>query len=173
MFAVGCGGSAAPSQPAPVHVNGERARGDYVFETDASGTRFLVPVAVLAGQRGATFDVAASAGEQDNVLTNAPYRVIVTSATAFVPHSARIELLITGDPGRRVVLSWQETCGWTQEGKARVGGTGGQGSELLRSPAVNLVKLPAIRGGVPSCYLGATVAATAMTHRVRVAIIDY
>jgi hypothetical protein len=71
------------------------------------------------------------------------------------------------------MTSVDDTCGWTQEGKAAVGGTGGQGMEILRSPAVTMVKLPRINGGVPSCYLAATASTTTFTRRLRLAIIDY
>jgi hypothetical protein len=150
-----------------------------VFETDASGTRFLVPVGVLDGQGSQTFDVAAPTGTVVGKPTNtitiapAPYRVAVASVAPDVPHSAHVEILVTGEPGRRLALSWGETCGWTDQGTAAVGGTGGEGLEVVRSPAVTLVTLPRINGGVPSCYLAATAATTTLTRRVRLAIIDY
>jgi hypothetical protein len=180
LIAAGCGASSRPSRGAGVHLDGKRAQGDYVFETDASGARFLVPAPILAGQRSQAFDVAAPAssatvGEPANVITTAapPYRAVVASATAVVPHAAHVEILVSGEPGRRFALSWEETCGWTQEGQGAVGGTGGQGMEILRSPAVALVKLPRIDGGVPSCYLAATASTTTFTRRMRLAIIDY
>jgi hypothetical protein len=181
VIAAGCGGSRTPSRGEPIHLDGKRAQGDYVFETGASGARFLVPAPVLAGQGSQAFDVAAAptgaatVGEPSNTITTAPaaYRAGVASATAVVPHSAHVEILATGEPGRRFALSWEETCGWTQEGQAAVGGTGGQGMEILRSPAVTLVKLPRIDGGVPSCYLAATASTTTLTRHLRLAIIDY
>jgi hypothetical protein len=179
LIAAGCGGSSTPARDAVVHLNGKSVQGNYVFETDASGARFLVPAPVLAGHGNREFDVAApttaTVGEPTDTIITAPrpYRAIVASATAVVPHSAHVEVLATGEPGRRFSLSWEETCGWTQEGKAAVGGTGGQGIETLRSPAVTLVKLPRANGGVPSCYLSATASTKTFTRRVRLAIIDY
>jgi hypothetical protein len=179
LIAVGCGGSSTRSQQTAIHLDGTRAHGDYVFETDASGTRFLVPSAVLAGQGNQAFDVAApttaTVGEPNNTVTTGPrpYRAISASATAVVPHSAHVEILATGEPGRRIALSWEETCGWTQQGKAAAGGTGAHGVETLRSPAVTLVRLPRISSGVPSCYIAATALTTTFTRRVRLAIIDY
>jgi len=179
LIAVGCGGARAPLRDSAIHLNGKRAHGDYVFEADASGARFLVPAPPVAGQGSQAFDVAApnevTVGEPTNTVTTAapPYRFAVASATAIVPHRAHVEVLATGEPGRRFALSWEETCGWTQEGKAAVGGSGGQGMEILRSPAVTLVKLPRINDGVGSCYLAATASTTAVTRRLRLAIIDY
>jgi hypothetical protein len=180
LIAAGCGGSRTPSRGAAIHLDGKRAQGDYVFETAASGARFLVPAPVLAAQGSQEFDVgaatgAATVGVPTNTITTAPaaYRAVVASATAVVPHSAHVEVIATGEPGRRFALSWEETCGWTQEGQSAVGGTGGQGMEILRSPAVTLVKLPRIDGGVPSCYLAATASTTTFTPRLRLAIIDY
>ena len=179
LIAVGCGGSSTPSQRAAIHLDGKRAQGSYVLETDASGARFLVPAPILAGQGSQAFDVAAptqaTVGEPNTTITTPalPYRAIVASATAVVPHSAHVEVLVTGEPGRRFELSWEETCGWTQNGKAAAGGTGAQAIEIMRSPAVALVKLPRITEGVPSCYLAATALTTTFTRRMRVTIIDY
>jgi hypothetical protein len=105
--------------------------------------------------------------------TTVNYRVGVASDAAVVPHSAHVEILATGPPGRRFALSWEETCGWTREGQAAVGGTGGQGTAVLRTPVVTFVNLPRIHRGVASCYLAATAAATSFTRRLRLAIIDY
>jgi hypothetical protein len=174
VIVAGCGGSAGPSRDSVIHLNGKRVAGNYVFETDASGARFIVPAPVLAGQGNQTFDVAASTtatiGEPaDTVLTApAPYRAVVSSANAVVPHSARVEILTTGEPGRQFSLSWEETC-WSQAGN----NTAGQGIETLRTPAVALVKLPRVNGPVSSCYLAATASAKTLSRRVRLAIIDY
>ena len=179
LIAAGCGGSPAPPRSVAIHLDGKRARGDYLFETDASGAQFLVPASVVAGQGSRAFDVAAPtqaiAGDPNDTVTivPAPYRAIVASADAVVPHSAHVEVLATGEPGRRLALSWEETCGWTQEGKAAVGGAGGQGMKILRSPAVTLVKLPRITHGVSSCYVAATASTSTFTRRVRLTIIDY
>jgi hypothetical protein len=179
LVAAGCGGSAQPPRSGGVHLDGRRAPSDYVFETDSSGARFLVPALVLAGQRGQTFQVAAPArptvGAPSPAVTGPPpgYRFGVASDTAVVPHSAHVEILATGDPGNRFALSWTETCGWTQHGRAAEGGTGGQGMEVLRTPAVTLVKLPRIHHGVGLCYLGATASARTFTRRLRLMIIDY
>jgi hypothetical protein len=179
LVAAGCGGAAAPRPSEAIHLNGKSTQADYVVEANASGARFLVPAGVLAGQGSQVFDVAAptevTVGEPANTTIAAPppYRVGVASTTAVVPHSAHVELLVTGDPGRRFAVSWEETCGGTQHGTAASGGVGGGGLEVLRSPAVALVKLPRITGGVASCYLAATAGATTFTRRVQLAIIDY
>jgi hypothetical protein len=179
LIAAACGGSPHSPRSGGVHLDGRPAQRDYVFETDASGTRFLVPAPVLAGQRGQTFQVAAPArptvGVQGNAVAGPPpaYRVGVASDTAVVPHSAHVEILATGDAGNRFALSWTETCGWTQHGRAAVGGTGGQGMEMLRTPAVTLVKLPRIHHGVASCYLAATASARTFTPRLHLMIVDY
>src|SRR5579864_4177494 len=116
LLIAGCGGSSSPPASGVVHLNGRLAQGDYVFETDASGVRFLLPAPLLADQGNQAFDVAAptavTVGEPNNTITIGPhpYGVIVASATAVVPHSARVEVLATGAPGRRFALSWEETC---------------------------------------------------------------
>ena len=177
LLAAGCGGGSVTPKSAGVHLNGKRAQGNYVFETAASGTRFLLPASLLAVQGNRAVDVVAPAlpnATHGAVTIGGPgYRYGVASATAVVPHSAHVEVLATGDPGRRFALSWEETCGWTQHGQAAEGGTGAQGSATLRSPAVTLVRLPRISGGVPSCYLAATASAASFTHRLHLAIIDY
>jgi hypothetical protein len=174
LIATGCGGTAAPSRDSVIHLNGQRARGNYVFETDASGARFIVPAPVLARHGNQAFDLAAPTtaivGEPvDTAITApAPYRAIVASATAVVPHSARVEILTTGEPGRRFSLSWDETC------RSHAGNnTAGQGIETLRSPAVALVTLPRVKGRVASCYLAATASTQTLSRRMRLAIIDY
>ncbi len=179
LAAAGCGGTSTPPRSEAIHLDGKRAHGDFVFETDASGRRFLVPATILAGQASRAFDVeapsSATIGEPPSALPTGPgvYKAIVASTTAVVPHSAHIEVLATGESGGRFALSWTDTCGWTQEGKAAVGGTGGRGMLIVRSPAVTLVKVPRIKGGVHSCYLAATAQAPAFTRRLHLAIIDY
>lgn len=179
LIMAGCGGSPTPKRDAVIHLDGKRAQGNYVFETDASGTGFLVPAPLMAGQGSRGFEVTAlptaTVGEPNNtsITAPAPYRVVVASATAVVPYSAHVEILAYGEPGRRFSLSWTETCGWTLQGKAAVGGTGGQGIETLRSPAVTLVRFPPIHGGVSSCYLAATASTTTSTRRLRLTIVDY
>lgn len=173
----GCGGSAARRSPAIVHVDGKRAQGDYVSETAASGARFLVPTSTLAAQGSRTFEIAVSsaptAGRPGHVTTadTRAYRWGVASATAVVPHSAHVEVLATGDAGHRFKLSWEGTCGLTRDGGAS--GGAGQGIEILRTPAVMLVKLPRVNAGGPSCYLATAAATTSFTRHLRLTIIDY
>lgn len=101
----------------------------------------------------------------------ATYRVVVASATGVVPHSAHVEVRATGAPRRRFALRWETTCGWTQQGQAAVGGTGGHGGAILRSPAVTLIRLPRISSGVPSCYLAATASMAKFTRGLHLAIV--
>lgn len=179
-IASGCGGSSAAPKEAGVHLDGKRVRGDYVFETDASGVRFLVPVPVLAGQGGQAFEVAAptTATVRDSnssvIVRRQPHGAIVADAVADMPHSAHVELLATGEPGLQIALSWTDTCGFTSSGHQGSGNnTGGQGIEVLRSPAVTLVKLPPLDGGDPYCHLGATAEASTYTPGVHLEIISY
>lgn len=80
------------------------------------------------------------------------------SQTATFPQTAKVELLASGTAGVRFHLQWTETCGGTSIGKRGVeGGSGGEGSLTLSTPALVLVKLPAASGTYDSCYL-ATVA---------------
>lgn len=67
------------------------------------------------------------------------------------------------------------TCGWTQQGRAALGGNGGHGQAVLRMPAVVPVRLPQItdQAGVPSCYLSATAQERSFTHQAHLEIIDY
>ena len=179
LITAGCGGASAPPGRRAVHVNGKRVQGDYVLETDASGLRFLVPASVVAGQGNQAFQVAApttaTVGEASGTITTAapPYRAIDASATGVVPQSAHVELLATGEPGRRFALSWEDTCGGALTGNGSARYVGAQGLEMLRSPAVTLVKLPPAHGGVSSCYLAATATTTSYTRRLHLAIIDY
>jgi hypothetical protein len=147
--------------------------GNYVFETDASGVRFIVPAPVLADQGSQAFEVAAPttapAGEPSDTVITAPppYRAVVASATAVVPHSARVELLTTGETAGQFSLSWEETC-WSEGRNAA-----GHGIETMRSPAVMLVTLPRVNGRVSSCYLAATASTKTASGRLHLAIIDY
>jgi hypothetical protein len=58
-------------------------------------------------------------------------------------------------------------------GEDRSWRTGGEGLELLRSPAVTLVELPRISSGVQSCYLAAAASTTTSTRGLRLAIVDW
>jgi hypothetical protein len=178
LMVAGCGGSAPPSRHA-IHVDGKTTQGDYVLETDASGAQFLVPAPVLSGQGSHAFDVEAPASARVGQQTtagrtgNPSDKFIVASTDAVVPHSAHVELLATGAPNVHFALFWEETCGYRRDGHGDSGGTGAQGSATLRSPAVTLVRLPRISGGVPSCYLAATASARTFTRALHLAIIDY
>jgi len=138
-----------------VHFNGH-ASGSYVSETSASGTTFLLPAADVAQQGSQTFEVLDAAN--GNAPSRGPigpsslgsfYTAIVASATAVVPHDAHVELVATGTPGGRFAVQWTDTCG----------ANGGDGSLVLRSPAVVNLSLPHSTGN-KTCY----VAAMAATH---------
>jgi hypothetical protein len=117
-----CGGSTRTrSQPTLVHLDGQLT-GDYVRETAATGADFLVPTGVLAGQGATSFDIASPAADNSNTIQVGPKLIDVTEAqmqraaktwftgpsiTGTTPERAHVELLVTGDPGRRIYLSFK------------------------------------------------------------------
>ena len=161
-----CGG-AGPRAPRAVHFNGQ-ATGNYVSETSASGTSFLLPVADAAQQGSSTFDVVEAANTTPGTDTSTGsssavslYTTGVAEATAVVPRDAHVELLATGTPGSRFLLQWTDTCG----------GNGGSGQLVLHSPAVVNLTLPS-SPGIKTCYV-ATTAATRAFSTLHLAILDH
>jgi hypothetical protein len=141
--------------------------------------QFLVPTSVLQDQGRRAFEVAAptraNLGDPNMVTTGPPaYRAPIATATATVPHAARVEILATGKAGPRLSISWETTCA-RPLGKAPTAAVG-DGFELQRVPAVTPVTLPKLPHGghgTAACYLAATAAATNSAQSVHLAIIDY
>ena len=64
------------------------------------------------------------------------------SITGTTPERSHVELLVTGDPGRRIYLSFEESCGFFHVGptpKSVSAVKGAHGQRILRTPAVMIV----------------------------------
>lgn len=199
-----CGGTAhSPSKSITVHLDGHVV-GDYVRETSATGTSFLVPTGVLTAQRARDFDIATPPPANPNTtnpntieqgpkltVTSSPQAqhaakkwFIGPSIAGTTPQRARAELLVTGDPGRRIHLSFEESCGFfhvvlnVHGRRLRVGGPkavsarkGASGQRVLRTPAVMII--PSISTKPEnSCYVSGVVV-TRGRNDLHVSLIDY
>lgn len=185
----GCGRTTHLSRrPTVVHLDGH-VTGDYVRETSASGTGFLVPVGELAAQGTSSFDVSSPPADDRAEMmlgpkftyTNEPQMqrwdrtwFIGPSITGATPERAHVELLVTGDPGRRIYLSFEESCGFVHVGpgpKAESAVNGAHGQRILRTPAVMIV--PRLTSKPEnSCYVSGVVV-TRGHNQLHISLIDY
>lgn len=181
-----CGGTTRTrSQPMVVHLDG-RVTGDYLRETSATGTDFLVPSGVLAGQGTTSFDIAAPPPDDSDTMQVGPKLppptpgqpdhalktwFIGPSITGTTPARAHVELLVTGDSGRRIYLSFEESCGRLHAPESHAAIKGAHGQRVLRTPAVMIV--PALAGGRrDSCYVSGVVV-TRGRNDLHLSLIDY
>ncbi len=184
-----CGGSTHTHRaPTVVHLDG-RVTGDYVRETSASGAGFLVPTGVLAAQGTTSFDVSSPPPANSSAIVIGPRFTVATQArsqrwertwflgpsiTGTTPQRAHVELLVTGDPGRRIYLSFEESCGFVHFGPTRQSEsamTGAHGQRILRTPAVMLV--PTLTSQPEnSCYVSGVVV-TRGRNTLHISLIDY
>jgi hypothetical protein len=194
-----CGGSAQiRSKPTVVHLDG-RVTGDYVRETSATGAGFLVPTGVLAAQGATSFDIASPPPGNSNTTQVGPKFTYTTEAqmrrfakrwfmgpsiTGTTPERAHVELLVTGDPGRRIYLSFEESCGFfhvvlvVHGRKFHPGGPkavsalkGASGQRILRTPAVMMVPMLTSRPE-NTCYVSGVVV-TRGHNDLHISLIDY
>lgn len=184
-----CGGSThVRSQPTLVHLDG-RVTGDYVRETSAAGAGFLVPTGVLAAQGGTSFDIASPPPEDSNSIRVGPKLAYPTEAqtqrawkrwfigpstAGTTPARAHVELLVTGDPGRRIYLSFEESCGFFHAGPSPKGDSavqGAHGQRILRTPAVMMVPMLTSEPE-NACHVGGVVV-TRGHNDLRISLIDY
>ena len=184
-----CGGSTRiRSRPTVVHLDG-RVTGDYVREISAAGVGFLVPTGVLATLRGTTVDIASpppadsslvQAGPRLTYATEAPVQraakrwLLGPSVTGTTPERAHVERVGSGDTGRRIYLSFEESCGFFHVGpgaKSASDMKGAHGQRLLRSPAVMMI--PALTSQPENtCYVSGVVV-TRGHNDLHISLIDY
>jgi len=164
-----------------VHRNGH-VTGDYVRETSATGVGFLVPTGVLATQRATRFDVATPPPTDSNTIDvigpkitspAAAQRAAKTwflgpSITGVTPQRAHVELVVTGDPGRRIYLSFEESCGFVRSGG---NDSGAHGQRVMRAPAVMIVPMLTTKPE-NRCYVSGLVAAR-RPNELHISLIDY
>jgi hypothetical protein len=184
-----CGGSShVQRQSMVVHLDGH-VTGDYVRETSATGVGFLVPTGVLAAQGGTSFDIATPPPDNSNTIQIGPKFSFTAEAqaqrwqktwfigpgiTGTTPERAHVELLVTGDPGRRIYLSFEESCGFFHVGPTRKGVSamkGAHGQRVLRTPAVMMVPTLTSRPE-NSCYVTGQVV-TRGHNDLHISLIDY
>lgn len=184
-----CGGSLHPRREATVvHLDG-RVTGDYVRETSASGADFLVPTGVLAQQGATSFDISSPHAANSNTIVLGPRFTATTPAqaqrwertwfigpsiTGTTPQRAHVELLVTGDPGRRIYLGFEESCGFVHFGPTRQSQSalaGAHAQRILRTPAVMMVPTLTTRPE-NHCYVSGVVV-TRGRNELHVSLIDY
>lgn len=157
-------------------------------EVSATGISFLVPAGVLATRRAASFDLAAPPADDNATITSGPQLrygnqarrdakrwFIGPSITGTTPASARVELLVRGDPGRRIYLSFEESCGFSRSGgnaQPAAGISGAHGQRALRSPAVMIVPKLTSKRPRSDCYVSGIVV-TRGRNDLHISLIDY
>ncbi len=134
-----------------MHLDG-RVTGDYMRETSAIGTSFLVPVDELAAQGTGSFDISSPPPDNSNTAVIGAKFTYTTEAqaqrwentwfmgpsiTGTTPENAHVELLVTGDQRRRIYLSFEESCGFFHLGPTPKGESamkGAHGQRILTTP---------------------------------------
>jgi hypothetical protein len=171
-----------------VHLDGH-VTGDYVRETSASGVSFLVPTGALETQGSTSFDIASPPPSNPGAIVIGPKFPYTNPAqirhwektwfigpeiTGTTPEAAHVELLVTGDPGRRIYLSYEESCGFfhVPGGPKAVSAMGGaNGQRILRTPAILMV--PTLKTKPENqCYVSGGVVSRGQ-HDLHISLIDY
>jgi hypothetical protein len=138
-------------------------------------TRFLVPAQLEAAAidfiHPGSVNVAPSPSFPSR--TTPPGFDASTGATIERPY--HVEVLASGPAGRSVDIFWEETCGFHRDarGPAVSGGTGGEGQERARLPAVLAVKLPQWSSGEGSCYVTSTLLSNDFERGLSVELVNY
>jgi hypothetical protein len=106
-----------------------------------------------------------------SVIVEPRLLLVITGTT---PERAHVELLVTGDPGRRIYLSFEESCGFfhvgpTPKGVSAMKGTDGQ--RIVRTPAVMIVPTLASKPE-NQCYVSGVVV-TRGHNDLHISLIDY
>lgn len=163
VLLAGCGAGAGTVHRRPVRTEvflGNR----HVFSFDrfvvrtADDTRFLVPAqldpAAIDFIHPGSVNVAPSPRFPSRTTTPG----FDASTGAAIDRPYHVEVIATGPAGRSVDIFWEETCGSHRDGRgpAESGGTGGDGQQRARLPAVLAVKLPQWSSGDDSCYVTST-----------------
>lgn len=148
-----------------------------------------MPTGVLAAQAGTSFDIASPPPDNSNTIQLGP-KLAYTSETQMqraakswfigpsiaetTPARAPVELLVTGDPGRQIYLSFEESCGFSHVGPTAEGVSavkGAHGQRILRTPAVMMVPTLASKPE-NSCYVSGVVV-THGRNDLDLSLIDY
>jgi hypothetical protein len=172
-----------------VHLDGH-VTGDYVRETSATGLSFLVPTGALEAQGSTTFDIASPPPSNPSVSVVGPKFTYTSEAqmrrwektwhigpeiTGTTPEAAHTELLVTGDPGRRIYLSFEESCGFFHlpwfGPKAVSARKGASGQRILRTPAVLMVPMLTSKPE-NTCYVSGDVVSRG-PNDLHISLIDY
>jgi hypothetical protein len=176
----GCGASAGTVHRRPVRTE-VFVGNQHVFSFDrfvvrtADNTRFLVPArldpAATDFIHPGSVNVAPSPSFPSRTTT--PGFDASTGATIERPY--HVEVIATGPVGTSVDIFWEETCGSHRDGggPAVSGGTGGEGQERARLPAVLAVKLPQWSSGEDSCYVTSTLLTNHFRRGLSVQLVNY
>jgi hypothetical protein len=141
----------------------------------ADNTRFLVP---------ARLDSAAIDFIHPGSVNVTPYPPFPPRSTppgfdasigAVIERPYHVEVIATGPAGRSVDISWEETCGSHRDGAgpAESGGTGGEGQQRARLPAVLAVKLPHWSSGQDSCQVSSILLTSHFERGLSVELVNY
>jgi hypothetical protein len=159
----GCGVSAGtvhrrPDRPQAFVGNGHLVSSDDFRSRTVEGVKFSVPPRLTSA---ATALIPTTAV---NVSPNPPFTPRRTppgldaSAGAVIQRPYRLEVIADGPAGRRVDVSWEESCGLYRvgtKGSATSAYVGGHGQQRARLPAIVRVMLPRWSRGQDTCYVSA------------------
>jgi hypothetical protein len=188
LNACGSASTNAPDRRTVVHLDGHLT-GDYVRETSATGVSFLVPTGALDTQGSTSFDIASPPPRNPGAIVVGPKFTYTSEAqmrrwekTWYIgpsidgktPEAAHVELLVTGDPGRQMYLSFEESCGFFHVPpgpKAEAAVKGSSGQRILRTPAVLMVPMLTSKPE-NTCYVSGGVVSRGRND-LHISLIDY
>jgi len=176
----GCGASAGTVHRRPVRA--EVSLGNqHVFSFErfavrtADNTRFLVPAGLDPAATDFIHPGSVNVAPPPSFPSRSTTPGFDASIGATIERPYHLELMATGPVGRSVDIFWEETCGSYRDGggPAVSGGTGAEGQEHARLPAVLAVKLPHWSSGEDSCYVTSTLRANHFQRGLSVQLVNY
>jgi hypothetical protein len=181
VLVAGCGASAGTVHRQPVRTEvfvGNR----HVFSFDrfvvrtSDNTRFLVPAQIDPAAIDFIHPGSVSVAPSPPFPSRTTTPGFDASTGGAIERPYHVEVIATGPAyGRSVDIFWEETCGSHRDGRGSAvsGGTGEEGHERARMPAVLAVKLPQWSSGQDSCYVTATLLTNHFERGLSVELVNY
>jgi hypothetical protein len=180
VLLAGCGVGAGTVHPRPVRTevfagSQHAVSRDWFVVRTTDGTRFLVPAQLHSAAIDFIHPGAVNVAPSPSFPSRTTPPGFDASTGATIERPYNVEVLATGPNGRRVDIFWEETCGFHRDaGDPGVsGGTGAEGQERARLPAVLAVKLPQWSSGEDSCYVTSTLLSNHFEHGLSVELVNY
>ena len=179
VLVAGCGAGAGTVHRRPAHTEVFVGNNKRVFSFErfvvrtVDNTRFLVPAQLDPSEIDFIHPVSVNVAPYPPFASRTTPPGFDASTGAVIERPYHVEVLATGPVGRSVDISWEETCGSHRQGRGVYGGTGGEGQQRARLPALLAVKLPQWSSGEDSCYVTSTLTTSHFERGLSVELVNY